>query len=247
MTPHRIAGIVFAAALVLFAPGAHAADAIRKETIRFPKGASSTTVKARIEGDEIVDYVLRAAAGQTLEVRLRRSNPSNGFNVLPPGSSDVAMFVGQAGEDYKGMLPGDGNYAIRVYLVRAAARRNESSDYTLSVSVTGKALAPVPAAQDAVIPGTPYHARTFVDCVPPYGAGPQQCEAFVVRRGFDGTATVEVRAPSGQTRRILFVKGEPVASDALAPMTFTRTGDVTVVRFGDDERYDVFDALVRGG
>jgi hypothetical protein len=42
------------------------------------------------------------------------------------------MFIGQFGGDFKGILPTDGDYTIRVYLMRSAARRNESSIYTLT-------------------------------------------------------------------------------------------------------------------
>lgn len=46
----------------------------------------------------------------------------------------------------------------------------------------------------------------------------RECEAFVIRCGVDGTATVEVRC-----------------------------GDFSVVRFGGDERFEIPDALVSGG
>ncbi len=85
---------------------------------------------------------------------LKGSNRSNYFNVLPPGSADVAMHVGQDGGPYTVMLPTDGDYTVRVYLMRNAARRNEISNYELTVAVTGKPLAPIPASQDAVLPGT---------------------------------------------------------------------------------------------
>jgi hypothetical protein len=194
---------------------------------------------------------VRAGAGQTITVSLKRSNLSNYFNVLPPGSTDVAMSAAQTGEDFTAVLPTDGDYTIRVYLVRAAARRNESSDYTLTVAVTGSPLAPTPASQDALLPGTPFHASAKVTCLPYIeqfrGKKIQQCEAFVIRRGFDGTATVEIPQENSVPRRILFVKGKPVASDSSDPLTFTRQGDVTTVRLGEDERYEIPDALVAGG
>jgi hypothetical protein len=220
----------------------------RQERVTFAKGATSATIKATIKGYDDVDYVIRAAAGQTLSVSLKVSNRSNYFNVLPPGSADVAMYAAQTGEDYSGMLPTDGDYKVRVYLVRAAARRNEVSSYTLTVSVTGTPLAPTPKAKDAVLPGTPYHASGPVTCLPtPYGdAKPQQCEAFVIRRGFDGTATVEIRS-KGMTRHILFVKGKPMASDSSGTMTVARKGDVTVVKFESGEFYEIVDAMIFGG
>jgi hypothetical protein len=226
---------------------AAAADAIRKETVQFAKGSSEATIKGRLQGDQTVDYRVRAGAGQTLAVALKGSNAQNYFNVMPPGSADVAMFVGQDGGRYKGVLPTDGDYTVRVYMLRPAARRNESSNYTLTVGVTGKPLAPLPAAKDALIPGTPFHASAKVACTPPFESKPQQCGAFVIRRGFDGTATVEVRGANGLKRRILFVKGDPTASDSMDPMTSAREGDSTIVKFGADERYAMPDALVRGG
>jgi hypothetical protein len=236
-----------AAGVALLATGAHAADGIRKEPVRFEKGASQAAIKARIQGDETVDYVLRAGAGQTLAVALKKTNPQNYFNVLPPGTQEVAMFVGDSGADFKGMLPTDGDYTVRVYLMRPAARRNESSDYTLTVGVTGQALAPIAASQDALIPGTSFHASAKVKCVPFLETKPQECDAFVVRRGAGGTATVEIPQAASGRRRILFVKGQPVASDSTDPLTFTRQGDVTTVKLGTDERYEIPDALVSGG
>ncbi len=48
-------------------------------------------------------------------------------------------------------------------------------------------------------------------------------------------------------RRILFVQGKPVASDSSDTMTFTRQGDVTIVKFESGEFYEIVDALIFGG
>jgi hypothetical protein len=220
----------------------------RQERVTFAKGASAATIKGQLKGGADVDYRVHAAAGQTLSVSLKGSNRSNYFNVLPPGSADVAMHVGQDGEPYTGMLPTDGDYTVRVYLMRNAARRNETSDYTLTIGVTGKALAPLPASQDALLPGTPFHASGSIACLPmPYGdTKPQTCEAFVIRRGVDGTATVEIPS-KGIKRRILFVQGKPVASDSSEKMTVSRKGDITVVKFESGEFYEIVDAMIFGG
>lgn len=222
---------------------------IRQETVQFAKGASQATIKGHLAGDQIVDYRVRAAAGQTLVVKLQETNPQNYFNVLPPGSNDVAMFNGQDGSDYQGVLPDDGDYTVRVYLMRPAARRKEKSDYTLAVGVTGKALRPLAASEDAVLSGTRFHASTTVPCTPPFATAPGQCEAFVIRRGRDGTGTVELRSKGTVVRRVLFVAGRPTTSDAMwmDALTFTRQGDTTVVSLGADERYSIPDVLVAGG
>jgi hypothetical protein len=241
-----------AAALILNSPAASYASAEvqdrRTERVHFAKGATSTVIKGQVKGYHYVDYQVRAGAGQTLSVELKTSNASSYFNILPPGSGDVAMFVGStSGNRFSGVLPADGDYAIRVYLMRNAARRNESASYTLTVGVTGQPLAATPAARDALIPGTPFHASAKVACAPPFGATTRECDAFVIRRGFDGTATVEVRWGEGLKRHILFVKGKAVAADATDPLAVERRGDVSVVRFGDDERFEIPDALVSGG
>jgi len=257
MRPRRrvLAQAAASLAILLAQPPAATATAtdtgIRQERVQFDKGATSAVIKGRLKGDSDVDYLVRAGAGQTISVSLKRSNLMNYFNVLPPGSKNEAMYAGQTGEDFTAVLPTDGDYTIRVYLMRAAARRNESSDYTLTVGVTGQALAPTPASQDALLPGTPFHASAKVTCLPYIeqfrGKKPQQCEAFVIRRGFDGTATVEIPQENSVPRRILFLKGKPVASDSSDPLTFTRQGDVTTVKLGADEWYEIPDVLVTGG
>jgi len=221
----------------------------RKERVTFAKGASSATVKGTLKGRADVDYLVRAAAGQTLEVKLQGSNAQNYFNVLPPGSANAAMYVSSmTGErPWSGMLPADGDYAIRVYLMRPAARRNETSKYTLTVAVTGKPLPPVSAARDAKVAGTAYHATAKVPCALPYQPDVKSCDAGVVRRGNDGTATFEAIGAMGVQRRILFVQGKPVAADTMDPVTAARQGDVTIVKVSDDERYDIPDAFLNGG
>ncbi|MGB7904464.1 MAG: hypothetical protein WCF43_07215 [Steroidobacteraceae bacterium] len=229
--------------------GTAVADAgIRQEKVQFAKGASSAVIKGQLKGDAMVDYLVRAAAGQTLSVKLQKSNAQNYFNVMPPGSTGSAMFVGDTGENYAGMLPADGDYIVRVYLMRPAARRGDSSNYTLTVGASGKALAPITASRDALIPGTSYHGSAKIRCVPAYETTPRDCDAFVIRRGFDGTATVDIPGRA-EKRSILFVKGRPVASDARAmdALTSERKGDVTIVKLGTDERYEIPDALVTGG
>jgi hypothetical protein len=221
----------------------------RQERVAFAKGASSATIKGQVKGDETVDYVVGASAGQTITVTLKPSNPSNYFNVLPPDNQDVAMYAGQTGDPYTGMLPADGVYKVRVYLMRNAARRSAVSTFTLTVGITGKALAPLPAKLDATVAGTPYHATAQVACAPmPYGdTTPKKCDAGVIRRGSDGTATVEISLGTAGKRRILFVAGKPVASDSMEKMTSTRQGDETTVTFESGEYHQIPDALVIGG
>jgi hypothetical protein len=107
---------------------------IRTEHVHFPKGEIGATIKGHIRGDEIIDYKLRVRAGQSLSVGLKTDNASNYFNILAPGEHEEAFFIGSNdGNDYTGDARDSGNYTIRVYLMRNAARRGERAHYTLDV------------------------------------------------------------------------------------------------------------------
>lgn len=120
----------FLASLISFAQ-------IETRPVSFPKGKTSTTIKSSIKGDKTIDYVVNAKQGQTLSVKLTTANGANYFNVLPPGSNDVADFIGStSGNSYSAKLSASGDWKIRVYLMRSAARRNESTKFTLNIGVT---------------------------------------------------------------------------------------------------------------
>jgi len=240
------APFAFAAAgllsISLPAAGALAQVAIESQRVTFRAGADSTLLKGQLKGDQTIDYKLRAGAGQTLTVELKGSNPQNYFNVMAAGT-DNALFIGSSsGNRFSGLLPSDGDVRVRVYLMRPAARRNETSTYSLKVGIGGAPLAPVPASRDALIPGTPYHASADVPCV-----SGSSGKASVIRRA-NTSATVVVTNPEGQKRQVLFVKGQAVATDQPEKLTVQRRGDVSVLLLGENfERYEIVDALVVGG
>jgi len=115
------------AVVILGGPGIGlAASSIRTERVRFQPGATSAVVEASIKGDEIVDYVLGARQGQYANISMATDNGANYFNVLAPGENEVAMFNGANAENqFEGTLPESGDYTVRVYLMRSAARRHE--------------------------------------------------------------------------------------------------------------------------
>ena len=120
---------------------------IRTERIHFQRGEIGATIKGRIKGYHSVDYKLRARAGQFMNVGLRSDNSSNYFNVMAPGETDVAFFIGSTeGNEFEGDLSESGDYAIRVYLMRNAARRGETANYTLEVAIA--AAGDVPSEAD---------------------------------------------------------------------------------------------------
>lgn len=239
---------------------ASAADGIETRPLRFAKGASAATVKGTLKGSQTIDYKVGAKAGQTMTVGLKTSNGSNYFNVLPPGSNDVAVFVGSSdGNDWTGTLEADGTYTIRVYLMRNAARRNETANYALTVGITGAAAkaAAKPGAAAATTPDTAmragegrFDATGSISCAQAKGQSMSPC-AFGVARAGGGTATVAVTRPDGRKRFIFFDKGKATGADvsqADGNVQFRarrQAGDY-LIEIGD-ERYEIFEAVVFGG
>ena len=92
-------------------------------------------VEGSIEGEEIVDYAVQGEASQTLSVDLKSANASAYFNILPE-DSDEALFIGSTRGNVADVpLPESGAYVIRLYLMRAAARRDETATYSLAVGL----------------------------------------------------------------------------------------------------------------
>lgn len=113
------------------------AQTIRNETVARQALAEGTVVRGNITGDETVDYLVTTDAGQQLSVDLMSTNTSLYFNVLPQNSDD-AIFVGSISGNVADLpIATAGNYVVRVYLMRNAARRNETVAYTLGIGLAG--------------------------------------------------------------------------------------------------------------
>ena len=224
------------------------AGEIVTRALQFAKGHSSATIQGTVKGAQTIDYSLRARAGQNMSVTLKTSNSANYFNVLPPGSNDEAIFVGSTdGNEWAGALPADGDYKVRVYLMRSAARRNEVADYTLTVSITGTpqtsdfGTAP---ANDAKVEGTPYHATGPLPCT--MGTDqPVQCE-FGVIRGKLGNAEVHITPPAG-LKRVLIFMGDTVTTDAGEEIKAMKQDGKWLIEVNDYEHYRIPEDVIFGG
>jgi hypothetical protein len=227
-----------------FAAPAQADDEIRTQRVQFAKGAISAIVKGTIKGYETVDYLLGASKGQSMNVSMATDNTASYFNILAPGETEVAFFNGSVSENqFEGELPATGDYRIRVYMMRNAARRNEVANYRLEMIVTGAAHAA--GGTDALVPGTDYHATSQIPCVAEPDKPMSRCDAGVKRA--PGGGTVHVSTPDGGSRVITFRDGKVVSTDADAPFRVQRRDDWTIVRIGSVEVYEIPDALVFGG
>ena len=126
--------------LVYFLAGAlltaTALTAEAAKQISFGKGKTGTSVSGKVKGSDDMDYKLSASAGQTMMVDLKASKGAAFFNVLPPGSTGKAIFIGSRdGNHFKAELPADGVYTLRVYLMGGAKDSGKPVNYTLKVSI----------------------------------------------------------------------------------------------------------------
>jgi hypothetical protein len=223
--------------------------------VTFPRGKTSTTLIGSLKGDLTRDYVVSGKAGQTLSVTMTSSNKSAYFNVLPPGSADEAIFIGStSGNSFSDTLSGTGPYKVRVYLMRSAARKNESANYTLKVSLSGMGGQPAPAeSTDALVAGTDYNATATIECAGYRDHPAGRCPAGVKRNREGGVTIVEIQWPKGDSRTLFFKDGKILSANtneadgsAAYQVTGERKDDVTTVRIGP-ERYVIPDAFILGG
>lgn len=108
--------------------------------------------------------------------------------------------------------------------------------------------------EDALVPGTHYHATTQIECSFANSPDISTCAAGVIRKwGEDGTTLVEVTKPGGAKRAIFFngstaYSADSAQADGSAGFDFKveRQEDNSIITYGP-ERYVVPDALVLGG
>ena len=239
---------LLAGALLATAASA-AGPRIREVQVRFEKGESRASLKGELLGDEVVDYALRASAGQGMRVSLDASHLAACFNVLPPGSEE-ALFIGStSGNRFEGTLPADGVYRVRVYLMRSAARRNEKATYALEIGVTSKAGGALEARAADRPPGR-YDASGDVRCAAGGAALDRWCAFRVVRDLPRHAADVWIARPgtaSAPIWRFLRFEGGAFRTEGPGAIEARRQDDDWEVRVGATEAYLVPDALLHGG
>ena len=91
-----------------------------------------------------------------MNVSLATKHGATYFNIFAPGENEVAMFNGSVSQNqYEGTLPASGDYKIRVYMMRSAARRNEVAHYRLEMIIDGKEATDTHAPRTETLVATP--------------------------------------------------------------------------------------------
>jgi hypothetical protein len=260
MKHNYVLGLAMAASTLALPPLPAAAEAgIKQIQVQFAKGKTGTSIQGSLTGNQVVDYTLRAAAGQTMTVKLA-SGSAVYHNVLPPGSTGEALFIGSRdGDNSATTLPTSGAYTIRVYQLGDAKSSGKRSNFSLHVAIAGAAHAAAGAAQagsDAMVEAAgrasegKFNATGKIPCAQTPSQPMGQCDFGVARAG-GGTAVVSVTLPDGRKRMLMFSKGAAVGADlsqADGNMKFTasKQADLFKIKAGN-ERYELPEAVIFGG
>jgi gas vesicle protein len=111
-------------------------DEIEKVRVQFASGANSKTVENSITGRETVDYVLNVKKGQPMNISMATQHAATYFNIMEPGEEYEAIYNASInGNQFEGVAEESGDYTVRVYMMRSAARRGETAEYRLEMIV----------------------------------------------------------------------------------------------------------------
>jgi len=242
--PVRISAL-FSVFVFVSANLAGARDDIRSQRVQFETGAMTATVDGVITGYETVDYLLGAKAGQMMSVTMTTDHGATYFNVLPPDSEDEADFVGSIeGNSFTGRLDLDGDWKVRVSMMRSAARRGEKAVFTMEIGISGS---PDPEATRERNDFGPreWDARGDLGCA--VGGAPMQpgaCPFKVLR--YDSGGTVFVVPPGGGPVRILYFESGTWSTDSAARVGVSRRDDMWSLTV-EEETYEMPVAVLTGG
>lgn len=150
---------LLAIALTASMPAPAQEDGIREVTVALAAGQHAATLSDKLRGRGIIDYHLRATAGQPMAVTLDASNRFTFFNIMAPDANE-ALFIGSIhGGHYQGIAESTGTYTVRVYLMPNAARRDERTAFDITFRLDES----TPPAPNLGFPSRPGAAATPFD------------------------------------------------------------------------------------
>lgn len=135
-TPQRARRRLLAAlALAPMMPAALAQSGERKVPVTLD-GSTAQRFDDTINEFEIVSYMVSLRQGQSVQISLASSNASNCFDIHAPNASKPVYVGSESGNEHVFRAPAAGEYQIKVFLLRFAARDGQSAQYTLELKLT---------------------------------------------------------------------------------------------------------------
>jgi hypothetical protein len=126
---------LIALALVAAMPAAFPQETESRIRVTFDAGNSFRSFENALDGFDEVSYVIALREGQTLQVALASNNISNCFDIYAPGAAKPVFVGGDSGSTHRLWAKSAGDYVVKVYLLRLAARDNQSAQYTLEFTL----------------------------------------------------------------------------------------------------------------
>lgn len=105
--------------------------------VKFRTGTSSATSSNSVTGYGTADFYVKANSGQEMTAKLTSTNKFLYFLVIKdPALPEAIADDARDTTEWTGTLSSDGTYIVRVFLVRAEARRNKRPvKFTLRIGV----------------------------------------------------------------------------------------------------------------
>lgn len=219
---------------------------VTTKTLKIPQGKSSVSASGAIKGYASHDYKVSLSQGQSFKVTMKSNKGSNYFNILPPGSTDEALFNGSInGNSFSGVASTAGVYTVRVYLERNAARQNVTANYTLTVEAPGSGN----STGDAKVAGTQFNATGKVRSYTGNASNNIKMADFGVIRSGANKASVHLTYPGGMIQVVNFKDGEwTCGSKGCNKLKFERlNGGEWKVVVDDYTTFFIPDEVINGG
>lgn len=140
--------------------------------VRFAPGATATRITGVIRGYHDANHLLQVVEGQVLQALFSPSNRSCYFNAYEPGAEEAAHIGSSAGNEFGRSPTRAGAYRFQVYLMRNAARRNETCRFSLALELTGK-----PGGASAGVSDRAMRDSCVGAAAPMYGVGSKDIRA----------------------------------------------------------------------
>jgi hypothetical protein len=126
--------------LPLFLASAGAASAQnRTQAVRFPSNATTAKETGKITGGEKITYTIDARSGHSASVNLKTNQAQCTFLIYGPGQTpgkhEPLYNSAVSGNGFSGFLPATGTYLVQIGQGEAAARGEQSCDYTVTFAV----------------------------------------------------------------------------------------------------------------
>jgi aspartate aminotransferase-like enzyme/GNAT superfamily N-acetyltransferase len=129
--------LLFATAAAALIRPALSQEAERRVRVALDEGNAALNFEDEIRDFEAVLYVVPLRQRQWLHVLLATDNASNCFDIHAPGEPRPVYVGADSGNTCQLLAPTTGDYTVRVFLLRLAARDGQSARYTLELKLTG--------------------------------------------------------------------------------------------------------------